>query len=100
MGIFGQIQAPVRGIIRQLTTDRDLRVVITYKLYVSRTWSDAEDAQVTNFSATSINAVRLSHTAESKFMGVGDIQLGDQLYLLDFRDAPTGMSLKDEILDE
>jgi len=100
MGIFGQIQGPVRGVIGALTTDKDLRVVITYRRWTGKEWDDDEDSQVSAFSETSVNVVRLSHNSKSIGIFPGKLQVGEQLYLFDFRDAPTGMSLKDEILNE
>jgi len=100
MGIFGQIQTPVRQILKQLMADKDLRKEINYRKYTGRAWSDEAGGQVDTFEVTEINAIRLSHTAQSKILGIGNVQGGDQLYLFDFRDAPSGMSLKDEILDE
>jgi hypothetical protein len=101
MGIFGQVQGPVRGIIRALVTDKDLRSVITYRKFSGRDWDAASKGQVATFTETSMQVVRLSHNSKSIdiFDGV-DLQVGDQLYLLDFRDAPAGMSLKDEIVSE
>jgi hypothetical protein len=101
MGIFGQIQGPVRGVIQQLVNDKDLRVIVTYKKYTGREWSDAAEANVSTFEETTgINVVRLSHTSKSSWVFPGKIQVGEQLYLFDFRDAPAGMSQKDEILNE
>jgi hypothetical protein len=100
MGIFGQIQGPVRGVIRALVTDKDLRVIVTYRKFTDRDWSATAKAQVSSFTESTIEVVRLSHNVKSIGIFEGDLQVGDQLYLFDFRDAPAGMSMKDEIVNE
>jgi hypothetical protein len=102
MGIFGQVQGPVSGIIRTLVSDKDLRSVVTYRKFAGKKWDDDSEGQVATFTEyPDLKVIRLSHNSKSvdNFEGV-NLQVGDQLYLLDFGDAPAGISLKDEIVSE
>lgn len=100
MAIYKQIESPVRAVIKELVNDPGLQSLIQYRKYLSREFDESVGANVTKFKTFRIKAVRLQHTDRSKLIGFSNIQIGDQLYLIDYRDAPSGMSLKDEIVDE
>jgi hypothetical protein len=80
--------------------DTALRSQITYKRFDTQEYSNALGYEVNSYTEYSLDAIRLSHTQASNLVGVGTIEIGSQLYLLKGDDAPTGMSLKDEIVDE
>jgi len=102
MGFFSQIQGPIKSVLRNIMGDEDLRVQITYRKYTGQAFDDSVGHTVDTFSESTLYAVRLSHTVKSALVGsgVGEIQVGDQLYLIQGDDAPDGMSVKDQIKDE
>lgn len=52
------------------------------------------------FDEYKIKALRLRHGMKSLFVGQGEIEAGDQVYMILYENAPEGMSKKDEIIDE
>lgn len=100
MGFFSQIEAPIKAVLDQLFADTRLRDDVTYRKYTGQAWSDEDGASVSTFSESELPVIRLQHLQSSKFVGIGSIEAGDQLYLIRSTDAVEGMSLKDEILDE
>lgn len=100
MGIYKEIEAPVRAVVKQLVNDPGLQSLITYKKRTGRSYDETEKVHVTSFKSYTIKAVRLRHTDRSKLVGFTNISIGDQLYLIDYRNAPSRMSQLDEIVDE
>lgn len=100
MGIYSQIEGPIKRVLNDLFADEDLASDIRYRRFRDTAWSDADGAMVDRFRTFRIEGIRLRHTDRSKLVGIADIQIGDQLYLLRYEGAPNRMSLKDEIRDE
>lgn len=80
--------------------DDDLAVEVTYRKFVSQDYNESLGYNEDIFSETTPTVARLRHTVASALVGVGDIQAGDQVYMMRAEDAPSGMSLKDEIINE
>ena len=100
MGFFGQIEGPIKSVLNELFNDQELRKMVTYRLYDGQEFSEEEGYNVNAFKETSLPVLRLKHTFNSSFIGISNVQVGDQLYLVRFEDAPIGLSLKDEVKDE
>lgn len=100
MGIYNQIEGPVRAVLKMLLGDERLRKQITYRRYNDQSYSGGLGHEVGSFTESHPYAIRLKHTDRSMLAGVGRIQEGDQAYLIMFEDGPDNMSLKDEIVDE
>jgi len=100
MGFCSQIEGPIKKVLDDLMADVDLRKQITYRRYDSQEFSKAAGHMVNSYTDSVIYALRLRHDNSSQIAGVGPVQVGDQLYLLRDSDAPSSMSLKDEIVDE
>jgi len=100
MGLFSQIEGPVRAVLDDLFADEDLRDTIMYRKYSGQSFDDTVGHNVNTFSESSVYAIRLRHTHRSALAGVLNIQIGDELYMFRYDDLPIGLSLKDEIVDE
>jgi hypothetical protein len=97
------MRGPVKealAIVFDSNNDEALRPDITYRLFVSRTFDQSLKRHVTTFTNYPIGAVKLQHTSKSTLVGSSGIQEGDEAYLIQGSEAPSGMSLKDEIIDE
>lgn len=98
MGFFSQIKSPIRAVIDAIIADPDLREQITYKRYVSGSFSGGMTSTV--YSDTVFYAVRLKHTDKTvELYGLPKLSIGDFLFLIRFSDMPIDYSTKDQIVD-
>lgn len=91
----------MKPVIQALLADTGLQEEITYKKYVSESYDSSLGYNVVTTSDTDITGIVVEHTKESlRLVGVAsEIQVGDKAYIFEFTDCPTGMSLKDTLLD-
>lgn len=99
MGFFGAIKKPTKTILNQIFADQELSSVVTYRKFTGQTFDDSVGYNVDTFDESSITVVELKHGQESVFVQVGEVQVGDVLFLFKFDDFPLGYSLKDQIQD-
>jgi hypothetical protein len=105
MQLINTIQRQVKPVIQALLKDTGLKESVTYKKYVSEAFDSTEGHNVKVTADTPLDGLVVAHTKESLKMLVSEgnmeskIQLGDKAYIFEFGDCPTGMSLKDQLLD-
>lgn len=101
MQLINTVQRQVKPVIQALLMDTGLKETITYKKYVSQSFDNTEGHNITVTSDTPIEGIVVAHTKESLKMlqAESEIQIGDKAYIFEFGDCPSGMSLKDSILD-
>jgi len=100
MGLLSQALGPVRGVLRQILSDPNLKSTVTYRKYTGTSWDEVNRNRVSTFDESQLDVARLRHNDKTLVIAASGIQAGDQLYLISYSDAPAGMSLKDEIVDE
>lgn len=100
MGFFAQAAGPTRSVLNKLFADQDLAVEITYKRYVGSSFNSTTKVTELTYTDIPLTVLRLSHTVSSQLVGTDGVQVGDQLYLINGPDIPTGMSMRDKIVDE
>ena len=105
MQLINTIQRQIKPVIQSLLKDEGLKESVTYKKYVSEAFDSTEGHNVKVTSDTLVDGIVVAHTKESLKMLVSEgnmeseIQVGDKAYIFEFSDCPTGMSLKDQLLD-
>jgi len=101
MGLFGQVVPPIKKVLDALLADTQLRELVTYKKFASQEYDTVLKRNVvTTTDYAAVKAIRLRHTNESVQVFTGKLEVGDQLFIFKFDDLPTGLSLKDRIVDE
>lgn len=101
MGLFGSVLPPISSLLRELTSDPDLIVAITYKRFDSQEFDASLGYNVNIYTDYAISgAIRLKHNVRSASVSSGEVDVGDQLFMLKAPDVPSNTSLKDLIVDE
>ena len=99
MGVFGRSIQALKNAIDLLMKDDTLYAVVTYKKWESQSFDRSLGHSVTVFDDTSVDAIKLRHNARSAMIASSEVQAGDPVFFMRYDDAPSGMSLKDEIVD-
>jgi len=105
MQLINTIQRQIKPVIQSLLMDKGLKESVTYKKYVSESFDNTVGHNVIVTVDTLLDGIVVLHTKESLKMLVAknpmesEIQVGDSVYIFEFGDCPSGMSLKDQILD-
>lgn len=104
MGFFSQIEGPIKQVLDQIFADPGLNVEITYRLHTGQgSFDHSTGSRSDTFTDYTLTVVRLRHTQGSQLVGIANIQVGDELYLLKGEDISSiagDFSLKDEIVNE
>uniref|UniRef100_A0A6M3X5H5 Uncharacterized protein n=1 Tax=viral metagenome TaxID=1070528 RepID=A0A6M3X5H5_9ZZZZ len=99
-GLFGQIVAPTKAVLKQLLADKDLREKVTYRRFTGETFSATLKYNVGVYEETTgCKTIRLRHDSKSAAAAVAEIQAGDEVFVFLTADFPAGTSLKDQIKD-
>ena len=99
-GIFGQIVAPTKAVLKQLLADTRLREKVTYKKFTGDAFSTALGYNVDAYEETTgIKTIRLRHNSKSVAVATAEIQAGDEVFVFLTDAFPEGASLKDQIKD-
>ncbi len=69
-------------------------------MFQSQSFDHGLGQEVNSYTEYPLDAVRLRHSQSSALVGQGGVEVGDQIYLIAGDDAPVGMSLKDEVVNE
>ena len=105
MQLINTIQRQIKPVIQALLKDEGLHESVTYKKYVSEAFDSTVGHNIKVTSDTPLDGIVVTHTKESLKLLVSEgnmeseIQAGDKAYIFEFSDCPTGMSLKDQLLD-
>lgn len=99
MGLFKQIEGPTRNVLIQLLADTDLSAAVTYRKYMGQSFSEAHGHNVEVYDEVQVSALRLKHNRRTAETTQGQVEAGDPLFVFSYRDMPTGLSLKDQIVD-
>ena len=97
--IFSQVLGPVDSMLSEILQDSNFSEEVTYKKYVSQSFSEAVGHVVETYESTTLKAVRMKHTAESATVSTSNVQVGDVLFMFKGGVLPSGASLKDLIED-
>jgi hypothetical protein len=102
VGFFKEIKPAINKVLNELFSDEELRTEIEYqKKGVTIGWDDDLRQNIVSREKHTIYAILLKHNkktvAQSKS---ANVQVGDRLYMIRYQDAPTGMSLNDQIIHD
>lgn len=101
MGIFSRIATPTRRALRDLFSDSDLSVNVTYKKFTGQGLFDSSLGYVpSTYEDHVVKAIRLRHNKKSAEMSEAPVEIGDEVFMFQAHLMPSGMSLKDLIIDE
>lgn len=99
MGLFGQVIPQIQAVLTQLFADDVLPEDVIYRKYSGQTFDTDLSRTIDSFDETPLVAVRLRHNQRSVAVSNSKVEVGDNLFMFDFRGFPTGYSLKDQIVD-
>lgn len=97
--LFEHIEWPVRQFLAKLVADPKLREEVTYKRYKSAEHNRTLGHKVIIYDNFTLYGVRMRHTKKSAFVSTGEVEVGDELFVIRGSDAPINMSLKDQLVD-
>ena len=97
--LFRQIERPVKQFLANIIADQGLREQITYKRYKSAVHDRNVGHKVITYDEFTLYSVRLQHTKESAKGSTGNVETGDEVFIIHGDDAPSDMTLKDQIVD-
>lgn len=100
MSLYTQVAGPTKAFLRQLMADKDLSKPIVYKRYIKTEFDSVKGHNVTTWKEFPMLATKLLHNQRTVDASNSKIEVGDSLFLIQGVDAPTGMTLKDQIVDE
>jgi hypothetical protein len=110
MGLFQQIQGPIKSVLNSLLADDDLSQAYTYRLYIGQVFNETLGYNVDTFRDTEVTGLLLmnpsklttpasSGMAQTSQQDVpGFLEMGDKIILFKWEDLPEGVSLKDQII--
>lgn len=100
MDLFDQIDFPVRRVLDRLMADKHLRSALVYKRFKSASFDKTVGHRVVLYdNFNDLYGIRLRHNKKSVLIASGDVEIGDEVYLVRGSEVPTGMSLKDRMED-
>lgn len=107
MTIFAQIQSAVNSILPGLFTDEDLTTTVTWKVFTESTFDEDQGVNVDSYREyKNIKAIKVEKEmhGSGNFLSAGvasqmGITLGDNVYLFQADDVPTGASIRDVIVE-
>lgn len=99
MELFDQIDFPVRQVLDRLMADRHLRSALVYRRFKSASFAPDVGHRVVLYDDFTFYGVRLRHNKKSILTASGEVEVGDEVFIIRGSDAPAGMSLKDRLKD-
>lgn len=100
MSLFSQVFPQIRAVLTALFNDDVLPEDVTYRSYAGQTFDSGAGRAIDAYDETTLVAVRLRHNKRSQSVSNTQVEVGDVLFMFDFRGFPVGYSLKDQIVDE
>ena len=99
-GVLSQAFPAIRGILTDIIGDPTANEQITYRRYKKQEYDDDLGYVASSYDDfPDILALRLKHNAKSASLFNASIQEGDDVYIIEDKYCPGGMSLKDLIVD-
>jgi len=98
-GIISNVFPMVTEILQDVMGDEGIAETITYKKYTGQGFSDELGYVASTYDESSLTALRLQHNAKSVELIQAPVQIGDVVFIIIGEDCPSGMSLKDIIVD-
>jgi len=99
--MLDEVSLSIKEILDALCSESRLTTTITYRKFVSTAFDRNAGTNVDVFSdSDGIVAIKLEHSLRSATEAVGAVQAGWPVYIIRYADAPSGMSLKDQIVDD
>lgn len=99
MGLFGQVIPQIQAVLTQLFADDVLPEDVIYRSYVGQTFDSGEKRTIDSYNDVPLTAVRLRHNQRSQQVSNTHVEVGDVLFMFDFRGFPENYALKDQIVD-
>lgn len=99
MSLFSQVFPQIRAVLTALFNDEVLPEDVIYRSYAGQSFDSGEGRAIDSYDETTLVAVRLRHNQRSQSVSNTQVEVGDVLFMFDFRGFPTGYSLKDQIVD-
>ena len=103
-GIVSQSFPIVREILHNVIGDTGVNEAVTYRRYKKQEYSEDLGYVASSYDDFSMTVLRLKHNAKSAALvtgnvQVGDVQVGDDVFIIENGSCPVNMSLKDVIVD-
>lgn len=99
MSLFSQVFPQIRAVLTALFNDDVLPEDVIYRSYSGQSFDSGEGRAIDSYDETTLAAVRLRHNQRSQSVSNTQVEVGDNLFMFDFRGFPTNYSLKDQIVD-
>jgi len=98
-GIVSQSFPIVREILHNVIGDTGVNEAVTYRRYKKQEYSEDLGYVASSYDDFSMTVLRLSHNAKSAALVTGNVQIGDDVFIIENGSCPVNMSLKDVIVD-
>lgn len=99
MDLFDQIDFPVRRVLDRIMADKRARSALVYKRFKSASFDETVGYRVVLYDDFDFYGIRLRHNKKSILIASGNVEIGDEVYIVRGSDVPTEMSLKDRMED-
>lgn len=99
MSLFSQVFPQIRAVLTALFNDDVLPEEIIYRSYAGQTFDAGEGRAIDSFDEVQLTAIRLRHNKRSQQVSNTHVEIGDVLFMFDFRGFPENYALKDQIVD-
>lgn len=106
--MISKIKGPTTKVLKKLYADPDLAINVTYRVYKSQSYNPSKGSNATSYSEyPNIKAILLSNSASISAAGsipsmstvASGAQVGNSVILIRTPDLPTGVSLRDTIVE-
>ena len=98
-GIVSQSFPIIREILHNVIGDTGVNEAVTYRRYNKQEYSEDLGYVDSSYDDFSMTVLRLKHNAKSAALVTGNVQVGDDVFIIENGDCPVSMSLKDVIVD-
>ena len=98
-GIVSQSFPIVREILHNVIGDTGVNEAVTYRRYKKQEYSEDLGYVASSYDDFSMTVLRLKHNAKSAALVTGNVQVGDDVFIIENGSCPVNMSLKDVIVD-
>jgi len=99
MSILTSNLPALKAAVEKLFQDPELKRAVTYKRFVSETFSEALGYNVEQYTDLEVTGCKFRSTAKTAVVQEGSIQIGEPVFLFRPLDLGTEISTKDQIKD-
>jgi len=104
MGLFGQVKNSVNSILPGLFSDPDLAISVTWKVFSGSVFDEDQGVNVETYTDYVLSAIRIEKeigSIQTKSVPPGPwmMSIGDVVYLFKSSDLPSGVSIRDGLVD-